>query len=281
MIAFSLGSLDVYRYGIFYFVAFLVGYLFFLRIGKKNIFWKKFPHLQTFFQHNVDDLILCIFLGVLLGGRLGHVVIYDFGYYVSHPGEVLQVRKWGMSFIWWMIGVVIALAGLVRKKKFSFKETVLLFDILLAIVPFGIMIGRIGNFLNQELYGVVVSNWLPRLWYPIFSLLNDLGIFHVYSQVDTQLRVNTNLLASVFEWFLLLIFTLSIIRKRIKTKTLQPGKIVAVFLIWYSCVRFLLEYVRADSQLEFHGRFSVSQRFFLFFLLLWILILIWRKKLKN
>jgi len=281
MIAFSLGSLDIYRYGIFYFVAFLVGYLFFLRIGKTNIFWKNFPRLQTFFEKHVDDLILCIFLGVLIWGRLGHVVIYDFSYYVSHPGDILKVWQWGMSFIWWMIGVVIALAGLVRKKKFSLKETVLLFDILLAIVPFGIMIGRIGNFLNQELYGVVVSNWLPHLWYPIFSLLNDLGIFHVYSQVDTFLRVNTNFLASFFEWFLLLIFTLSIIRKRIKTKTLQPGKIVAVFLIWYSCVRFLLEYVRADSQLEFHGRFSVSQWFFLFFLLLWISILIWRKKLKN
>ena len=62
-----------------------------------------------------------------------------------------------------MLGVTIALAGFARKKKFNFREIVLLFDILLAIVPFGIMVGRIGNFLNQELYGIVVSDWLPRL----------------------------------------------------------------------------------------------------------------------
>jgi prolipoprotein diacylglyceryltransferase len=62
-----------------------------------------------------------------------------------------------------MFGVVIAFAALARKKRFSFKEIVLLFDIIIAILPFGIMLGRIGNFLNQELYGVVVSDWLPRL----------------------------------------------------------------------------------------------------------------------
>ena len=62
-----------------------------------------------------------------------------------------------------MLGVTIALTALARKKKFSFKEIVLLFDVILAIVPFGIMLGRIGNFLNQELYGIVVSDWLPRL----------------------------------------------------------------------------------------------------------------------
>lgn len=62
-----------------------------------------------------------------------------------------------------MFGVGIAFAALVRKKKFRFKEIVLLFDIILAILPFGIMLGRIGNYLNQELYGVVVTSWLPRL----------------------------------------------------------------------------------------------------------------------
>lgn len=97
----------------------------------------------------------------------------------------------------------------------------------------------------------------------MFSLLNDIGIFHVYDQIDSQLRVNTNLLSSIFEGGILLLITLSIIRHRVKTKALHPGQIVTIFLLWYSGVRFLLEYVRADSQLEFYGRFSISQRFFL------------------
>jgi phosphatidylglycerol:prolipoprotein diacylglycerol transferase len=280
MIAFSIGSMDIYRYGIFYFLGFLAGYLFFQRIAKKNIFWTKFPRLQTFFQKHIDDLILCIFAGVLIGWRLGHVVIYDFQYYVQHPGEILQVRKWWMSFIWWMLWVVIAFAALAWNKKFRFKEIVLLFDIILAILPFGIMLGRIGNYLNQELYGVVVTSWLPRLWYPLFSILNDLNIFHVYPQIDSFLRLNTNFISIFFEWLVLLILTLSIIRTRVKTKAPQPGKIVAVFLLRYSSVRFILEYFRADSQLEFHWWFSTSQRFFLWFFVLGIVTLVFRKKIK-
>jgi phosphatidylglycerol---prolipoprotein diacylglyceryl transferase len=185
-----------------------------------------------------------------------------------------------MSFIGGIFGVTIALAILAWKKRFTAKEFLLLGDLIFAILPFGIMIGRIGNFLNQELYGVIVSNWLPTLGYPIFSLLNDLNLFHVYSHVDTFLRVNTNFLSSLFEGFVLLLITLSIIRRRIKTKTPQPGKIVAVFFIGYSFIRFFLEYLRADSQLEFHGRFTTSRRYFLFFFIIGILIFIFRKRLK-
>ena len=280
MVAFSIGSVNIYRYGIFYFIAFLVGYVFFHRIAKKNIFWTKFPGVQTFLQENIDDLMLCLFFGVLVWGRLGQVFIYDFQYYLHHPIEIFQVRRGWMSFIWWMLWVTLAFLGLARKKKLKLKEIVLLFDIILAIVPFGIMLGRIGNFLNQELYGVVVSNRLPRLWYPLFSLLNDLNIFHVYSQIDTQLRVNTNFLASFFEGLVLLIITMSIIRTRVKTKAPQPGKIVAVFLIGYSFIRFMLEYLRADAQLEFHGWFSVSQWFFIGFFIVGIVTLVFRKKIK-
>lgn len=281
MIAFSIGSIDVYRYGIFYFVTFLVGYFFFRRIAKKNIFWSKFPHLQTFLEKNIDDLILCIFIGVLVGGRLGHVIIYDLSYYLSHPGDIFQVRKWGMSFIGGIFGVTIALVLLAWKKRLRFKEVILMGDLIFAILPFGIMIGRIGNFLNQELYGIVVADRLPRIWYPLFSLFNDLGIFHVYDQIDTQLRVNTNLLSSIFEGGILFIITMSIIRKRIRNTTVKPGQIIAIFFLWYSGVRFLLEYVRADSQLEFHGRFSISQRFFLWFFIIGIAALVRQKRVTK
>lgn len=280
MIAFSIGSLHIYRYGIFYFIAFLAGYIFLYRISKKNIFGKSFPRLQTFLEKNLDDLMLCLFLGVLIGGRLGHIFIYDFRYYLSHPGEMIQVWKWWMSFIGGILGVTIALALLAWKKRLTFKDLLLLGDLIFAILPFGIMIGRIGNYLNQELYGVVVSDWLPRLGYPLFSLLNDLKLFHVYPQVDSFLRLNTNFLSSFFEWFVLLLITLSIIRTWVKTKIVQPGKIVGTFLVGYSFVRFFLEYFRADSQLEFHGRFSISQRFFIGFFLIGIGVLVGRKKLK-
>ena len=224
--------------------------------------------------------MLCIFLGVLLWWRLGHVVIYDFQYYWSHPGDIFKIWQWWMSFIGGIFGVTITLAILSWIKRFTGKELLLLGDLIFAILPFGIMVGRIGNFLNQELYGIVVSDWLPRLWYPLFSLLNDLNVFHVYAQIDTQLRVNTNFISSFFEWLVLLIVTMSIIRTRVKRKAPQPGQIVGIFFIGYSFIRFLLEYLRADSQLEFHGRFSVSQRFFIGFFMVGVAILAFKKKIK-
>jgi len=269
MIAFSIGSIHVYWYGIFYFVAFVVGYIFLFRIAKKDIFWKLFPRLQTFLQKNLDDLMLYIFFGVVVWWRLGHVIIYDLQHYIQNLSEIFQVRKWGMSFIGGILGVTIAMMILMWKKKFSWKELLLLWDLIFAILPFGIMLWRVGNFLNQELYGIVVFHRLPKIWYPIFSVLNTLGIFHVYPQVDQLLRVNTNFLSSFFEGFVLLIITLSVLSIQIKRNIIQPGKIVAVFLMGYSFIRFLFEYLRADSQLEFQWRFTTSQRFFLIFFIVW------------
>lgn len=273
MIAFSLGSLHIYRYGIFYAIAFLVGYIFFMWVVKKELYKLTLPRVHEFLKNNLDTLMIYIFLWVLIGGRLGHIVIYSSGYYRAHPIEILQIWKGGMSFIGGIFGVIIALVVLAWKHHLTFKDLLWFGDAIFAILPFGIMLGRIGNFLNQELYGIVVSDWLPRLWYPIFSLLNDLHIFHVYPQIDSLLRLNTNFLSSFFEWFVLLIITLSIIRTWAKTKVVRPGRIVGVFLVGYSFVRFLLEYVRADSQLEFQGRFSISQYFFLGFFIVGIGIL--------
>lgn len=273
MIAFSLGSLHIYRYGIFYAIAFLVGYIFFMWVVKKELYKLTLPRVHEFLKNNLDTLMIYIFLWVLIGWRLGHIVIYSSEYYRAHPIEMVQIWKGGMSFIGGIFGVVIALALLAWKQRFTFKDLLWFGDLIFAILPFGIMLGRIGNFLNQELYGIVVSDWLPRLGYPIFSLLNDLHIFHVYPQIDSLLRLNTNFLSSFFEWFFLLIITLSIIRIRVKTKVVKPGKIVGIFLLGYSFIRFLLEYVRADSQLEFHGRCSISQYFFLGFFIVGIGIL--------
>ncbi len=277
MIAFSIGSLDIHRYGIFYFVAFIVGYLFLYFLGKKKIFWKQFPRVQYFLEHHLDDLMIAIFLWVLLGGRLGHIIIYDIQYYVQHPGEMLQVWKWGMSFIGGLLGVTIAFLILARRHGLVRKEKLMIGDLLLVIAPFGIMLWRIGNFLNQELYGIMASDVLGKFGYPLYSLLHQLGFMHIYTQVDEYLRVNTNLLASFFEGFVLLIILFIVFLRQVKKKYFQPGKIVAVFLIAYSIIRFLLEYLRADSQLEFRGWFTISQWFFLCFFLLWIGILVGKK----
>jgi phosphatidylglycerol:prolipoprotein diacylglycerol transferase len=205
----------------------------------------------------------------MIGGRLGHIFIYGDGYYFSHLSEMLQVRKGGMSFIGSMIGVSVAFLVFKKIKKLTWTEFLLVFDCILAIVPFGIMIGRVGNFLNQELYGTVVpSGFVSAIGYPLFSILHDLHIFHVYSAVDDALRINTNFLSIFFEGLVILIITLTIVRHRLKKKTYHAGQIAGAFLVAYSAIRFALEYFRSDSQDEFVGILTKSQRFFVFFFVL-------------
>lgn len=93
MVAFSIGTIHVYRYGIFYAIAFLAGYGFFTWVVKKNVIKSSFPRIHEFLQTKLDVFMLYIFLGVLIGGRLGHVLIYSGGYYREHPLEIVQVWK--------------------------------------------------------------------------------------------------------------------------------------------------------------------------------------------
>lgn len=290
MIAFSIGSVHIYRYGIMYLIAFIFGYLGFKYIAKKRYIANISPRGQNILDKHLEDLMIFIFLGVLLGGRLGHVIIYNLQYYLAHPAEIIAFRDGWMSFIGWLFGVIIGILAFRKVKKwskpstvnsqfsifnFQFDNLLVLFDILLLLLPVGIALGRLGNYLNQELYGVIVADWLPRLGYPLFSFFQSINIFHVYPAVDEFLRVNTNWLALLFEGLVTFVIWLFVFRQQIRRKLWRPWLWSAIFLMWYSFVRFFLEYVRADSQLEFYGPFTISQRFFVIFFILGGIIL-WR-----
>lgn len=275
MIAFSIWPLHIYRYGIMYLLGFIFGYVGFRFIAKKRYFAKQFPRIQNILEKHLEDFLIAIFAGVLLGGRLGHVIIYNLQYYLAHPGEIIAFRDGGMSFIGGLFGVVIGILAFRKVKKWSPRDLWVLFDILLVLLPIGIAFGRFWNYLNQELYGVLVSDRLPRLGYPLFSILHDLNIFHVYPAIDSFLRVNTNWLALFWEGLVTFVIGLFVFRHQIRRKLWRPWLWSAIFLMWYSFVRFFLEYLRADSQLEFHWPFTTSQRFFVIFFILGG-ILLWR-----
>lgn len=268
MIAFSIWPLHIYRYGIMYLLAFVFGYFGFKYIARRKFFAKNYPRIQTMLDKHLEDFLIAILLGVLLGGRLGHVIIYNFHYYLAHPGEIIRFRDGWMSFIGWLFGVVISIITFRKIKKWTPKDLLVLFDILLVLLPVGIALGRFGNYLNQELYGILAPDLLPRLGYPLFSLLQSINIFHVYPAVDSFLRVNTNWLALFFEGLVTFVIGLVVFRYQIRKKARRPWLWSAIFLLRYSFVRFMLEYVRADAQLEFKGPFTISQRFFLGFFLL-------------
>lgn len=270
MIAFSIGPIDIHRYGIMYLLAFWGGYIFAHSVKNRTL-RNQTPNLQKILQHKIDDIIFVIFLWVMIGGRAGHVLIYDFDYFVQNPADIIAFRKWGMSFIGWLIGVIIAIVARSRKQWCTRAETKSLGDIILSFVPFGIFVWRIGNFLNQELYGILVPSNMRNLPLWLTNLLQQIHLLHVYDRIDTALRVNTNMLAALGEWLLLLIVGQYLLRKQKKTNKIIPGIIAASFLTGYSIIRFVLEYLRQDSQAEFVAYFSKSQYFFLFFGMIWLM----------
>ncbi|SOD40528.1 prolipoprotein diacylglyceryl transferase [Nitrosovibrio sp. Nv4] len=142
-IAIHLGPLAVRWYGLMY----LIGFALFILMGRYRI--KQNPQ-GSFTISMLDDMLFYGVLGVILGGRLGHVLFYQFGYYLQHPLEILAVWQGGMSFHGGFLGVISAMALLARKYKLQWLAVT---DFIAPLVPLGLGAGRIGNFINAELWG--------------------------------------------------------------------------------------------------------------------------------
>ena len=272
MIAFSFFWINIYRYWIFYLIGFCLAYFFLFFIWKKQYF-HKFPKLQNLLENNLETLFIILILWVLIWWRLGHVLIYDFQYFIDNPLDIFKIWQWWMSFIWWILWVVLWVTLFIRYKKFSRKEYIILLDLLCCILPLCIAFWRLWNFLNQELYWIIFTNPFWRTEWTIWTL-TSLWFLHIYDKIDSSLRINTNFLSIIFEWFLLFITWMIIFTKQIKNNKRKIWKIWVIFLLWYSIIRFLLEYLRQDSQAEFIWPFSKSQRFFIIFIIVWIIIAI-------
>lgn len=261
MIAFQIFGFSIYWYGIFYALAFFLGYIGLAWIGKKKRFVHQ-PQVQYFLSEGLENLILAIAVGVLVWGRLGHVLIYGNSYYFEHFMEIFKIWEWGMSFIGGILGVLSSVAILCILRKLTRRDFLILFDLILIFVPVGIFFGRFGNFLNQELYGIPISelpNWINQTF-------SSLGLAHYYSQVDELQRVNTNFLSMLFEGLLLFGIQLLGFVQALKKKRRKIWNLATNFLLYYSVIRFLLEYLRADSQQEIIAFLTKSQRFFLVFI---------------
>lgn len=264
MIAFSIWSIHIYRYGIFYFITSILWYGFLRWVGQKWWF-KKYVWIQTLLTKGIDDLILATIIGVLVWGRLWHVFLYDRDYYSKNIGEIFQIRHGGMSFVWWIFGVVIAIFIVERIFKLTRKEFFIIFDLLLLVVPIGIFLGRIWNYLNQELYGILVPESRQRL--------ENFWITHRYPLVDNALRFNTNFLAALFEWLIMWITIVILFYWQQFGKKRKPWLISVTFIIFYSIVRFCLEFLRQDSQSEYIGNLTTTQR--IMAILLWFGFVVW------
>ena len=186
------------------------------------IYIKKFILKETEYSKYIDDLISYVIIGVIIGGRLGYVILYNFEYYISNPLEILMIWTGGMSFHGGVLGVIISTYLFCKKNKLS---TFYFLDLISLSAPIGIFLGRIANFINSELYGT----------------RTDFFLAVIFEKVDTVSRHPSQLYEAFFEGIILFILLNFIYKKYINHK---PGVVSALFLIFYSLFRFIIEFTR-------------------------------------
>lgn len=278
MIAFTVFGRPIYWYGICYVLSFILWYLWLSYIAKR-INAHSYPKLAYALLYRLDDIIMYIMLGVIIGGRLWDVFLYNWSYYSEHLSEIVAIRNGGMSFVWWFIGVALAMFFVKWRFSFSLSELFLLFDYIVLFLPIWILLWRVANGLNQELYGKVVDFTL--IWSQV-ELLYNLKAVRIFDQVDQQRRRNTNMFEWFFEgFFILLILTFNYLKSALSW-LLKPGAISWLFCILYGCIRFSLEYLRDNPNSEYIYGILKSQILMVFMVGLWGLIFLLSKKVyKN
>ena len=142
-VALRIGPVAIHWYGLMYLVGFALVYL----LGRRRI---QSGHTTTLTTRDLEDVIFYSVLGVVLGGRLGYVLFYKPSYYLSHPLEVLYLWEGGMSFHGGLIGVILVMFLFARKKGLPFFA---ISDFIAPMIPLGLGFGRLGNFINGELWG--------------------------------------------------------------------------------------------------------------------------------
>jgi phosphatidylglycerol---prolipoprotein diacylglyceryl transferase len=211
-VAFSLGPLSVRWYGLMYLAGFLIGaWLGVYRAKKSSNDWN---------PGEVWDLLFYIALGVVLGGRLGYTLFYQTAYYIERPWEIAYLWTGGMSFHGGVIGVVLAMWLFARHRNRSFLAVG---DFAVPLMPLGLFAGRVGNFLNQELWGRVTD--VP--WGVVFPVAGALP------------RHPSQLYEGVLEGLLLFV-----VLWIYSSKPRKPGAVGGLFLAGYALSRFAVEFVR-------------------------------------
>ena len=256
-VIFSLGPLQVRWYGLMYVIGFIASYHLVARQAQR-FGWE--PLLRR-----LDNLNLALIIGVILGGRLGYVLLYNPAHYLTHPWEIAATWEGGMSFHGACIGAIAAGAWYCRRAGLSFWRAA---DLYVVTVPVGLFFGRIGNFINGELFGRVTQ----VAWGMVFPEGGPLS------------RHPSQLYEAACEG--LLLFAVLWLSKARPWGKPQPvwwphGSMLALFLTLYGTLRFFLEFFREpDAQLGFIA-FGMSMGQALCLMMMAAGVLLWFFRVKT
>ena len=214
-VAFSIFSLEFRWYSLAYIAGILIGWVY---CKKKLIKDQKILDL-------FDDFITYAILGIIVGGRIGYVLFYNFEYFLNNPIEILFVWNGGMSFHGGLIGVIIASNLFSKLNKVN---TFIFLDLVSLSAPIGIFFGRIANFINSELYGTPTE--VP--WSVKFIAVDDIN------------RHPSQLYEAFLEGIVLFFMLQFILKKNFAKKT---GQISCLFLVLYSFFRIITEFFRTPD----------------------------------
>lgn len=212
-VAFSIGSFQVHWYGIMYLFAFASAWLLGMyRAGKPGAIINRVQ---------VENLITWAAFGVILGGRVGYVFFYHLDYWLEDPLWLFRIWEGGMSFHGGLLGVTVAMFLYARRLGVSYLG---LMDFVAPLVPLGLGFGRLGNFIGQELWGRATDS----RWGMVFP--RDPEALVRYPSQLYQAALEGLLLFIIVFWF--------------SAKPRPRGAVCGLFLIFYACFRFLVEFVR-------------------------------------
>ena len=243
-VAFQIFSFEIRWYSLAYIVGILLGW--FLS--------KKFFISDLKVKEKFDDYLTYLILGLIIGGRLGYVVFYNFEFYINNLLDIFKIWQGGMSFHGGVIGIIIA-SYLFAKRNSQNSFSYL--DIVSFVAPIGIFFGRIANFINSELYGVETNvAWAVQ-----------------FKQIDNLYRHPTQLYEAFFEGIVLFLVLLYF---KDKSFSKRPGFISGIFLVFYSIFRFTIEFLRVpDDQLGYLlFNLTMGQLISIFFLVIGCYLLI-------
>lgn len=250
-VLFKMGFFELRWYSLAYLVGIIGGWLYIIYMNRR-------AGGNRLDAKMIDALPMWMVLGIVLGGRLGYVLFYNFSYYIQHPAEILQVWHGGMSFHGGLIGTILSAYLFTRKYKIPFLA---LTDLLAIATPIGLFLGRLANFINGELYGRV-TDWKYGV---IFA-----GQYYP--------RHASQLYEAALEGFVLF-FVLMV--AALKFNALKRiGLASGIFMAWYAASRFVIEFFREpDTQIGYIAEyFTMGQMLCLPMFLLGVWLVLKAKK---